>query len=186
MVREETSFNELLIFFSKQFCRQPTVICLIKRAPGNLINFQVVVKKRLSMFELLKCCCRIFQQRLLTDFVSDQRAQVLQRIFFPLQNELLCSRALPYNTLSREKGVNFSYDTFQTFGVFKQTSNHRRYYHPQSNTYRKRRLSPNKRLPQMYEFPKIALPEQTALASRAGKATRVGSQTVTGSYEVLL
>ena len=30
--------------------------------------------------------------------------QVLQRIFFSVQNELLCSRALPYSPLSREKG----------------------------------------------------------------------------------
>ena len=62
-VRERTSFNELLNFFKKQFRRPPTVICLIKRAADNLINFQAVVKKRLgSEFELLKCC-RIFKQR---------------------------------------------------------------------------------------------------------------------------
>ena len=33
---------------------------LIARAADNLINFQVVVKKRLSKFELLKCCYRTF------------------------------------------------------------------------------------------------------------------------------
>ena len=32
----------------------------------------------------------------------------------------------------------FLYDTFQTFGVFKRTSDHKRYYHPQSNTRRER------------------------------------------------
>ena len=79
-VRERTSFNELLNFFKKQFCRPPMVICLIERAADNLVNFQAVVKKRLSKFELFKCC-RIFQQRSETDFVSNQRViQVLQRI----------------------------------------------------------------------------------------------------------
>ena len=104
---------------------QPTGICLIERAADNLINFQAVVKKRLSKFELLKCC-RIFQQRSRTDFVSNKRAQVLQRNFFSVQNELLCSRALPYTVLfSRKRGVKFSYDTFQAFGILKRTSDHK-------------------------------------------------------------
>ena len=72
-------FNELLNFFKKQFCRPPTVICLIKRAEDNLINFQTVVKKRLSKFGLLKCCCRIFQQRSQTDLVSNRELTVLFR-----------------------------------------------------------------------------------------------------------
>ena len=56
-------------------------MCLIARAEDNLIIFLAVAKKRLSKFNLLKCCCRIFQQRSQTDFVSNQRAiQVLQRI----------------------------------------------------------------------------------------------------------
>ena len=55
-------------------------MCLIARAADNLINFQAVVKKKLSTFELLKYC-RIFQQQSQTDSVSNQRAvQVLQRI----------------------------------------------------------------------------------------------------------
>ena len=84
-VREKASRAsiELLNFF-KQFFRPPTVICLIERTEGILINFQAVVEKRVSEFELLKCCCRIFQQRSQTDFVSNQRAQVLQRVFFPV------------------------------------------------------------------------------------------------------
>ena len=65
----------------------------------------------------------------------------------------------------------------QTYGnwytvVVKRSSDHRRYYHPQSNIRRERRPSPNKHLPHMYEFSKTALHEQTTLASRAWKATR--------------
>ena len=60
--KDNASFDELIMFLNKQFCRPPTVICLIKRAADNLINFQAVVKKKLSKFELLKCC-RISQQR---------------------------------------------------------------------------------------------------------------------------
>ena len=114
-----STFQRTTQFFKKQICGSPTVICLIKRAAGNLINFQAVAKKRLNKFKLLKGCCRTFQQRSPTDFVSNQRAQVLQRTFFLVQNKLLCSKALPYSTLSREKGCPFFYDTFQTFGVFK-------------------------------------------------------------------
>ena len=56
-------------------------MCLIARAADNLINFQAIVKKRLSKFELLKCYFRVFHQRSHADFVSNQRAiQVLQRI----------------------------------------------------------------------------------------------------------
>ena len=55
-VGKRTSLNELLNFFKKQFWRPPTVICLIERAADNLINFHAVVKKRLSKFELLRCC----------------------------------------------------------------------------------------------------------------------------------
>ena len=47
-------------------------MCLIARAADNLIKFQVVVKKSLSKFDLLKYCCRIFQQQLQTDFVSNR------------------------------------------------------------------------------------------------------------------
>ena len=50
------SFDELIISFKKQFCNLPTVICLIGRAANNLFQFQAVVKKRLSKFELLRCC----------------------------------------------------------------------------------------------------------------------------------
>ena len=82
-------------------------MCLIARVADNLISFQSVVKKRLSTFELLKRCCRTFQQQSQTDFVSNQRAQVLHPSFFSVQNELLCSKALPYTTLSREKGCQF-------------------------------------------------------------------------------
>ena len=71
------------------------------------------------------------------------------------------------------------------FGVLKRTNDRRRYYHPQSNTRRERRPSSNEDLPQMYEFSKTALPEQTAPASSAGKATR-GFQTRTEPYDVLL
>ena len=46
-------------------------MCLIERAADNLINSQAIVKKRLSEFELLKCC-RIFQQWSRTDFVSNK------------------------------------------------------------------------------------------------------------------
>ena len=60
-----------------------------------------------------------------------------------------------------------------TFEVLKRTSDHKRYYHPQSNTRREWRPSPNKQHPlQMYEFSKTAVTEQTTPASRAGKATR--------------
>ena len=89
------SFDELINFFKH---RLPTAACLIERTADNLINFQTAVEKRFSKFKLLKCCV-IFQQRSQTDFVSNQRAQVLQRISFSLQNEVLFSRALPYSTL---------------------------------------------------------------------------------------
>ena len=56
--------------------------------------------------------------------------------------------------------------------VVKRSSDHRRYYHPQSNTRPERRPSPNKNLPQMYDFSKTALTKQTTPVSRAGKATR--------------
>ena len=106
-VGERTSFNELLNFFEKN--RSRTAMCLIVRAADNPINSQAVVKKRLSKFELLKCCCRIFQQRLQTDFVSNQRAiQVLQRI---------ASAANLQYTFARKRDVNFLYDTSQTFGA---------------------------------------------------------------------
>ena len=96
-VGERTSFNELLNFFEKN--RSRTAMCLIVRAADNPINSQAVVKKRLSKFELLKCCCRIFQQRLQTDFVSNQRAiQVLQRI---------ASAANLQYTFARKKGCQF-------------------------------------------------------------------------------
>ena len=55
--------------------------------------------------------------------------------------------------------------------VVKRPNGHRRYYHPQSNTRRERRPSPNKHLPQMYDFSKTALTEQTTPDSRAEKAT---------------
>ena len=50
-VREKASQAsiELLKFFKH---RPPTAICLIERTADNLINFQAVVKKRLSKFEL--------------------------------------------------------------------------------------------------------------------------------------
>ena len=98
-------------------------MCLIARAADNLINFQAVVKKKLSKFELLKCC-RTFQQRSYTHFVSNQRA---------IQNccsELRLDRSLQYS-FERKRDVNFPCDTFQTLGVFKRTSDHKRYYHPQ-------------------------------------------------------
>ena len=104
------SFDELIIFLKKHRS-------FIARAAGNLINFQAVVKKRLSEFELLKCC-RIFQQRSQTDFVSNQRAvQVLQKI----------TSAAELTVLFRERktDANFSYDTSQTFGthrVYKQSA----------------------------------------------------------------
>ena len=41
-VGKRTSFNELLSFFKKRFCRPPTVICLIEQTTDNLINFQAV------------------------------------------------------------------------------------------------------------------------------------------------
>ena len=118
-VEKRTSFNELLNF-SKQFCRPPTVICLIKRAADNLIIFQAVVKKRLSQFELLKCC-RIFPTAV-TDRLRKQQGA--------------------YSTLSREKGCQVvSYDTFQIFGTHrvynqstveaKRSSIHTRYSYPQ-------------------------------------------------------
>ena len=47
---------ELLKFFKH---RLSTATCLIERAGDNLIIFQVVVKKELSKFELIKCCCII-------------------------------------------------------------------------------------------------------------------------------
>ena len=74
-VRERASQAsiELLNFLKKQqFCRPPTAICLIERTEDNLINFQVVIKKRLRKFELLKCCLKIFQQRSQADFVSNR------------------------------------------------------------------------------------------------------------------
>ena len=43
-------------------------MCLIARAADNLIDFQAVAKKKLSKFELLKCC-RTFEQQSHTDFV---------------------------------------------------------------------------------------------------------------------
>ena len=77
--KDIASFDELINFRKKH--RSPTGMCLIARAADNLINFQAVVKKRLTKFELLECRCRIFQQRSQTDFVSNQRSiQVLQRI----------------------------------------------------------------------------------------------------------
>ena len=102
---ERKSFNELLKTIQEAVF-QPTAICVIKRAADNLINFQAVVKKRLSKLELPKCC-RAFQQQSQAYFVSNQRPQVLKRIFFSVQNELLCSRALPYSPHSREKGCQF-------------------------------------------------------------------------------
>ena len=96
-----------LIFFKKQFCRPPTVICLIERAADNLINFQVVVKKRLSKFELLKCC-RIFQQRSPTDIVSDRElfkccTEFLSEYKTNYSTLELCVCSRAYSTLSRDK-----------------------------------------------------------------------------------
>ena len=94
VVGKRTSFDVLLNFFKKQFCRPPTVICLTERAADNLINFQAVVKKRLSKFELLKYC-RNFPPAVTDRLRKQQRAiQVLKRIIVLAQNELLCSRAL--------------------------------------------------------------------------------------------
>ena len=83
------------------------------------------------------------------------------------------------------------------FGVLKRTNDRRRYYHPQSNTRRERKPSSNEDLPQMYEFSKTALPEQTAPARRQPSLNRqhplqvqgrlrVGSKTRTEPYDVLL
>ena len=96
VVREKKSFNKLLNVFKKQFWRPPTVICLIKRAADNLINFQAVVKKRLSKFELLKCC-RIFPTAI------RQTSHVTRSCSNAAAN-CVCSRA--YSTLLREKGMS--------------------------------------------------------------------------------
>ena len=82
-------------------------MCLIARAADNLINFQAVVKKKLSKFELLKCC-RTFQQRSHTHFVSNQRAiQLLQGI----------ASGAELTVLFREKkGCQFSVRHVSDFG----------------------------------------------------------------------
>ena len=69
-------------------------MCLIARAADNLINFQAVAKKRLSEFELLKCCCKSFQQRSQTDFVSN-------RELFKCCSELRLQRSLQYSFASK-------------------------------------------------------------------------------------
>ena len=103
---------------------------LIARAAGNLIIFYAVVKKKFSKFELLKCC-RIFQQRSQTDFVSNQRAvQVLQRIASTAELTVL---------FHEKKEFNFSYDTSQTLGTHgvynqycgSQAIEHSERYYPQ-------------------------------------------------------
>ena len=65
-------------------------MCLIARAADNLINFEEVVKKRLSKFKLLKYCCRIFRQRSQTDFVSNGE-------LFKCCSELRLQRSLQYS-----------------------------------------------------------------------------------------
>ena len=90
-----TSFDELIIFKKKQFCSPPTVICLIGRAADNLIQFQAVVKKRLSMFELLRCC-RIFQPRS-EKLCTLQGAAEFQEVVRPL-TAIERIRALYYST----------------------------------------------------------------------------------------
>ena len=75
---------ELLNFFKKQFCRLPTVICLIKRAADNLINFQAVVKKRPSKFELVKCCNIIRNSDQVSGFKSYKELLKFQEAVVPL------------------------------------------------------------------------------------------------------
>ena len=94
---------------------EPTVICSIERATDNLINFQAVAKKRLSKFKLLKYC-RISQQRSQTDFVSNQRAQVLQRISFQYKTNYCALERCLTVLFSRKRGVNFSYERFRLLG----------------------------------------------------------------------
>ena len=53
--KDNANFDELIMFLKKH----RSSMCLIARVADNLINFQAVVKKGLSEFELLKCCCRI-------------------------------------------------------------------------------------------------------------------------------
>ena len=75
--KEHRKLRRTTIFFKKKFCNLRSSICLIKRDADNLINFEAVVKNRLSKFKLLKCC-KIFQQRSQMNLVSNQRGQVLQ------------------------------------------------------------------------------------------------------------
>ena len=75
-------------------------------------------------------------------------------------------------TREKQSGDLQRYNSSCHLGVLKRTSDHRRYYHPQSNTRRERRPSPNKYLLRMHEFSETAFPERTSLTSRAGKATR--------------
>ena len=107
---------ELLNFFKH---RPPTAICLIERTADNLINFQALVKKRLSKFELLKCC-RIFQQLSQKDFVSNKKLFMCSSKF-PFQYKTdyctteLCACNEACSTLCEKREFNFSFDTFHTF-----------------------------------------------------------------------
>ena len=95
--KDIASFDELTIFFKKH--RSPTAMYLIARAANNLANFQaVVVKKRLSKFELFKCFCKILQQRSQTNFVSN-------RELFKCCSELRLQRSLQYSFA--RKGMPF-------------------------------------------------------------------------------
>ena len=94
--KDIASFDEIILFFKKH--RSPTAMCLIARAANNLGNFQAVVKKRLSKFELFKCFCKIFQQRSQTNSVSN-------RELFKCCSELRLQRSLQYSFA--RKGMPF-------------------------------------------------------------------------------
>ena len=109
----QASMNYSFIFKKH---RSPTAMCLIEQAADNLIDFQAVAKKRLSKFELLNCC-RVFQQRSQTDFVSNR--ELFKRCEFSFQYKTnyctleLCVCSGAYSILSRKKRCQF--DTSQIF-----------------------------------------------------------------------
>ena len=85
-----------------------------------------------------------------------------------------CIILLVFRTAYEKKtsGITALQQFMSDFGILKLRSDHRRYYHPQSNTRRERRPSLKKHLLRIHEFSETALPEQTTPSSRAGKATR--------------
>ena len=96
----------------------PTAICLIERTADDLINFQAVVKKRLSKFGLLKCC-EIFQQRSQKDFVSNEELfKCCRKFSFQYKTDYcateLCVCSEAYSNLCEKSEVKLPDGTWRT------------------------------------------------------------------------